>query len=177
MPSFTKPLKRSLVFILISLLPSHFLMAATDLSAQESYLKARVKSLEQNADHSAHMAPVEKGQEFHGVFYGFLPCEHCNGIKATLSLKQNNLYLLVTQPAQESSKEFYEKGKYTWNEEKHNVILTPRNADTSTKQYFIKDEGTLIQLNSDGTPMQADKATSYTLRRSDSAKTREVHMH
>ena len=177
MPRFKKSFKKSLVVIFISLLPTHFLMAATDLSAQENYLKARVKSLEQNIDHSAHMAPVEKGQEFHGVFYGFLPCENCNGIKATLSLKQNNLYLLVTQPAKESSKEFYEKGKYTWDEEKHNVILTPRNADASVKQYFIKDEGTLIQLNNDGTPMQADKATSYTLRRSDSANTREVHIH
>ena len=176
MPRFKKSFKKSLVVIFISLLPTHFLMAATDLSAQENYLKARVKSLEQNTDHSVHMAPVEKGQEFHGVFYGFLPCENCNGIKATLSLKQNNLYLLVTQPAKESSKEFYEKGKYTWDEEKHNVILTPRN-DASIKQYFIKDEGTLIQLNNDGTPMQADKASSYTLRRSDSAKTREVHIH
>ena len=177
MPRFKKSFKKSLVVIFISLLPTHFLMAATDLSAQENYLKARVKSLEQNTDHSVHMAPVEKGQEFHGVFYGFLPCENCNGIKATLSLKQNNLYLLVTQPAKESSKEFYEKGKYTWDEEKHNVILTPRNADASVKQYFIKDEGTLIQLNNDGTPMQADNATSYTLRRSDSANTREVHIH
>jgi len=177
MPRFKKSFNKSLVVIFISLLPTHFLMAATDLSAQENYLKARVKSLEQNTDHSAHMAPVEKGQEFHGVFYGFLPCENCNGIKATLSLKQNNLYLLVTQPAKESSKEFYEKGKYAWDEEKHNVILTPRNADASVKQYFIKDEGTLIQLNNDGTPMQADKATSYTLRRSDSANTREVHIH
>ena len=177
MPRFKKSFKKSLVVIFISLLPTHFLMAATDLSAQENYLKARVKSLEQNTDHSVHMAPVEKGQEFHGVFYGFLPCENCNGIKATLSLKQNNLYLLVTQPAKESSKEFYEKGKYTWDEEKHNVILTPRNADASVKQYFIKDEGKLIQLNNDGTPMQADKATSYTLRRSDSANTREVHIH
>ena len=94
MPRFKKSFKKSLVVIFISLLPTHFLMAATDLSAQENYLKARVKSLEQNTDHSVHMAPVEKGQEFHGVFYGFLPCENCNGIKATLSLKQNNLYLL-----------------------------------------------------------------------------------
>ena len=177
MPRFKKSFKKSLVVIFISLLPTHILMAATDLSAQENYLKARVKSLEQNADHSTHMAPIEKGQEFHGVFYGFLPCESCNGIKATLSLKQYNLYLLVTQPAQESSKEFYEKGKYTWDEEKHNVTLTPRNADVSIKQYFIKDEGTLIQLNKDGSPMAADKATSYTLRRSDTTKTREVHIH
>jgi hypothetical protein len=177
MQTFKKHFKKNLAFIFIStLLPAQIILAATDLTAQDNYLKARVKSIEQNTDHANHLVPVEKSQEFHGVFYGFLPCEHCNGIKATLSLKQNNLYLLVTQPAQESSKEFYEKGKYTWDDEKRNVTLTPRN-DASIKQYLIKDEGTLIQLNNDGTPMQADKASSYTLRRSDSAKTREVHIH
>jgi NlpE N-terminal domain len=170
-------LKKSLAFIFISaLIPAQITLAATDLSAQENYLKARVKSLEQNNDHANHLEPVEKSKDFHGVFYGFLPCENCNGIKATLSLKQNNLYLLVTQPAKESSKELYEKGKYTWDEEKQIVTLSPRN-DAAIKKYSIKDEGTLIQLKSDGSPMKADAADKYTLRRSDTANTREVHIH
>ena len=131
-------LKKSLAFIFISaLIPAQITLAATDLSAQENYLKARVKSLEQNNDHANHLEPVEKSKDFHGVFYGFLPCENCNGIKATLSLKQNNLYLLVTQPAKESSKELYEKGKYTWDEEKQIVTLSPRN-DAAIKKYSIK---------------------------------------
>jgi len=170
-------LKKSLAFIFIStLLPAQITLAATDLSAQENYLKARVKSLEQNNDHANHLEPVEKSQEFHGVFYGFLPCENCNGIKATLSLKQNNLYLLVTQPAKESSKELYEKGKYTWDDEKQIVTLNPRN-EAPIKKYSIKDEGTLIQLKSDGSPMKADDTEKYTLHRSDTTKTREVHIH
>ena len=177
MPTLKKPFKKNLAFIFIScLFPTQLILAATDLTAQDNYLKARIKSHEQYTNHATHLEPVEKSQEFHGVFYGFLPCDNCNGIKATLSLKQNNLYLLVTQPAKESSKELYEKGKYTWDDEKHNVTLTPRN-DASIKQYFIKDEGTLIQLKSDGTPLNADQANNYTLRRSDTAKTREVHMH
>ena len=170
-------LKKILAFIFISaLIPAQITLAATDLSAQENYLKARVKSLEQNNDHANHLEPVEKSKDFHGVFYGFLPCENCNGIKATLSLKQNNLYLLVTQPAKESSKELYEKGKYTWDEEKQIVTLSPRN-DAPIKKYSIKDEGTLIQLKSDGSPMKADESDKYTLRRSDTTKTREVHIH
>jgi len=84
--------------------------------------------------------------------------------------------LLVTQPAKESSKELYEKGKYTWDEEKQIVTLSPRN-DAAIKKYSIKDEGTLIQLKSDGSPMKADAADKYTLRRSDTANTREVHIH
>ncbi len=172
-----KQLKQNLALISFSiLLSSNAIMAATDLTAQENYLKARIKSHEQTTDHPVHIEPMEKSLEFHGVFYGFLPCTDCNGIKSTLSLKQKNNYLLVTQPAKESSRESYEKGKYTWNDETNTVVLTPRD-ESKTRQYLIKDEGTLILLNSDGSPMKGDKSDSYTLRRSDSAKTREVHIH
>ncbi len=129
-----------------------------------------------STDHSAHVAPIDKSLDFHGIFYGYLPCQDCNGIKSTLSLKQNNNYLLVTQPAKESSREFYEKGKYTWNEEKHTVVLTSRNA-ANIRQYLIKDEGTLILLNADGTQMKGEDEDSYTLRSSDTVKSREIHIH
>ncbi len=87
------------------LLSANTAMAATDLAAQENYLKARIKNHQQNTEHTTHIEPIEKSLEFHGVFYGYLPCTDCNGIKSTLSLKQKNNYLLVTQPAKESSKE------------------------------------------------------------------------
>ena len=48
-----KHFKQHLTLISISLvLSTNFAMAATDLTAQENYLKARVKSLEQNSNHS-----------------------------------------------------------------------------------------------------------------------------
>ena len=153
----------------------HPAMAESDMQIQEKVLKARAKSHQQKTDHAAHVNPIDKSLEFHGVFYGFLPCNDCNGIKTTLSLKQNNNYLLVTQPARESSREYYEKGKYSWNDENHTVVLTPRKEST-TRQYHIENEGTLIQLNSDGTRM-TDEADRYILRRSDTVKSREVHIH
>jgi hypothetical protein len=164
-----------LVFFSILFFANHAL-AATDLTAQESYARALAKNHQQETDHSAHENPIDKSLDFHGVFYGFLPCNGCNGIKATLSLKQKNNYLLVTQPAKESSREFYEKGKYTWNEETHILVLTPRK-ESDIRQFLIKDEGTIVQLNSDGTPMPEELSESYTLRRSDTVKSREVHIH
>ena len=178
MQALKKQLKQHLAFIIFSTLASthNLALAETDLVAQEKYLKARVMSSQQNTDHTAHITPTDKSQMFHGIFYGYLPCNDCNGIKATLSLKQNNNYLLVTQPARESSKEFYEKGKYSWNEEKRTVVLTPRN-DSAPHHYHIEDEGTLIQLNSDGARMTGASADRYILRRSDMVKSREVHIH
>ncbi|WP_432741119.1 copper resistance protein NlpE [Methylobacter sp. G7] len=176
MQTLKKQLKQNLMLIFFSiLLPANIAVAGTDQADQEKLLRARVKSYEQNTDHTSHLTPVDKSLEFHGVFYGYLPCNDCDGIKATLSLKQNNNYLLVTQPAKESSKEFYEKGKYTWNEETHTVVLTPRKEST-IRQYRIENEGTLIQLNSDGTKVTG-KSDRYTLRRSDTVKSREVHIH
>ncbi len=178
MQTLKKQLKQNLTLIFIGtlLLALHPAMAATDQADQEKLLRARVKSHQQDTDHAAHLTPVDKSLEFHGVFYGYLPCNDCDGIKATLSLKQNNNYLLVTQPAKDSSREFYEKGKYSWNDETHTVVLTPRNEPTP-RQYHIEDEGTLIQLNSDGARMAAGLADRYTLRRSDTVKSREVHIH
>lgn len=132
---------------------------------------------QQGIDHTEHLKPVEKSKEFHGVFYGFLPCNNCNGIKATLSLKQNNHYLLVTQPAKESSREFFEKGKYNWDDENQTVVLTPRDTELSVREYRIKDEGTIVQLNDNGKLIVGDDAEKYTLRRSDTVKSREVHIH
>jgi hypothetical protein len=127
-------------------------------------------------DHSAHAKLGEVSQGFRGVFYGFLPCSDCNGIKTTLSLKQNNNYLIVTQQAKESSREFYEKGKYTWDDETKTVVLTPKK-DAPTRKFHIENDSTIIQLNDDGSQVSGDKAEKYTLRRSDTVKSREVHIH
>ena len=158
------------------LLSANSVWAASDMEMRESYLRARAMTREQE-DHSAHANHVDKSQEFHGVFYGYLPCNDCNGIKTTLSLKQNNNYLLVTQPARDSSREFYEKGKYTWNEEEHILVLTPRKEEETTKQFLIKDESTIIQLNNDGTQIPKELEDEYSLRRSDTVKGRQVHIH
>jgi hypothetical protein len=166
----------ALIFLGTLFLALSSAQAETNIEARENLLKARIKSHQQGMDHAAHIVPIEKSQDFHGVFYGFLPCNDCNGIKTTLSLKQNNLYLLVTQPARESSREYYEKGKYSWDEENQTVVLTPRK-EGEIRQYHIENEGTLVQLGSGGVRLNGDEASRYTLRRSDTVKAREVHIH
>jgi uncharacterized lipoprotein NlpE involved in copper resistance len=172
-----KQLKHNLaLFLFSSLLSANPAIAATDLEAQEGYIRALAKSHQKETDHSEHENHTDKSLEFRGVFYGFLPCNDCTGIKATLSLKQKNNYLLVTQYAKESSREFYEKGKYSWNDENQTVVLTPSKGGTNTRYYHIENEGTLIQLNDDGSRM-SHEADRYVLRRSDTVKSREIHIH
>ncbi|WAR44262.1 copper resistance protein NlpE [Methylomonas rapida] len=152
--------------------------AKSDMELQEEALKARESIRHKNMNHSMHDNAEDQTGGFRGVFYGYLPCEQkdCDGIKQTLSLKPRNNYLLVTQYAKESTREYYEKGKYDWDDKKHVLTLTPNKEGAARRLYSIEDEGALVTLNSDGKPMPGDK-DDYTLSRSDKTKTRQVHIH
>ncbi len=93
----------------------------------------------------------------------------------TLSLKNKKNYLVVTQYAQASNKEYYEKGKYDWDDKTRTVTLTARK-DSKTRVLRIKNEGKLIMPPPDGKPMKGSE-DKYALTRSDKNKSREVHIH
>lgn len=174
MQALKKQLKHNLAWLLLGCLClAQPVMAESD---QAMYLKAR-EMQQKDDDHSAHVKHIDKSKDFHGVFYGYIPCHDCAGIKTTLSLKQNNNYLLVTQPARDSSREYYEKGKYQWDELNKTLVLTPKKGGTTAHHYQIENDETLIQLNEDGSKKLGDQAEKYALRRSDSVKTRQVHIH
>jgi len=170
------PFKKTLNLLLLSTLSIAFspAMAQSDKQAMEAVQRAR-EMTQKGIDHSQHQAPVDPSQIFRGVYYGYLPCGHCAGIKMTLSLKNKNNYLLVTQYAQESIKEYYEKGKYTWDEESRLLTLTSRK-DSSISKYNILDEGTLLPHDADGKPRKFNQ-DEYFLLRADKSKSREVHIH
>jgi hypothetical protein len=173
MRALKKSLKHSLaLFLTSSLLSTVPAMAASDIEAQEGFARARAKHLQNPTDHATHQNHDDANQEFHGVFYGYLPCSDCDGVKTTLSLQQKRNYLLVIQPAKASSREYFERGKYTWDDKNRTVVLTPKKEGVNPRRYHIEDEGTLIQLNEDGI-----KKADYVLQRSDTYKSREVHIH
>jgi len=63
MQVLNKHFKQHLTLISVGLLlSSNLAIAATDLTAQENYLKARVKSLEQNSNHENHIVALSKIQ-------------------------------------------------------------------------------------------------------------------
>lgn len=176
MQTLIKYIKQSLALIFFSMLfiPLSPALAESDKQMQDKLLRQR--EMLQQGDHVGH-DKTDNGPDFKGVYYGYFPCNEpdCSGIKMTLSLKRNNNYLLVTQPAKPSSREFYDKGKFTWNDDTRTVVLAPKDK-AAGKHYRIVDEGTLIQLNDDGSAISGDQ-DDYTLRRGDTVKSREVHIH
>ncbi|MCK5353706.1 MAG: copper resistance protein NlpE N-terminal domain-containing protein [Methyloprofundus sp.] len=176
MKALTTPLKQKLGLILLSALCVSFnpAMAKSDKQIMAEVQKAR-ELAQQDADHSKHKEPVDESQAFRGVYYGYLPCDHCAGIKMTLSLKNKKNYLLVTQYAQASNKEFYEKGKYIWDEKQSMVTLVSRK-DGSKRMLYIEDDATLVVLDPNGKFMKGNR-DKYSLLRSDKNTSREVHIH
>ncbi|HYE37484.1 copper resistance protein NlpE [Methylocaldum sp.] len=173
-----KMTKKALIIVFGALLSSlNAAWAETDMQIQEQALKARELGQPGAMDHSAHASPKEATGQFRGVFYGYLPCqdENCNGLKMTLSLNAKNNYLLVIQPAKPQNRESFEKGKYAWDDTKGIVLLTP-NKEAPQRRLAIKDEGTLLYLSHDGTPVPGDP-DRYLLQRSDRANNREMHIH
>jgi hypothetical protein len=151
--------------------------AESDKELAEKAAIAREAQRHGGMDHSAHGDTEKAAGKYRGVFYGYLPCPEadCNGVKMTLSLNVKNNYLLVIQPAKVLNRESFEKGKYEWDETKGTVLLTP-NKEAPQRRLAIKDEGTLLYLNSDGRPLSGDQ-DKYLLQRSDKAGNREMHIH
>ena len=56
------------------------------------------------------------------------------------------------------------------------MVLTPRKEGVA-RHFLIEDEETLILLNNDGTRMMGESAERYVLHRSDTVKSREMHLH
>ena len=171
--NITIPLKQKLILILLSTVTFNQAMAEPNSEVVEDS-----KAMSQpHKNHSKHVKKLTESQKYHGVFYGLLPCEDCDGIKTTLSLKNRNNYLLVTQFAKASAREYFEKGKYTWDEETKTVTLISRK-DSTERKYKIQDE-TLTQLSSKGSSLKSNqKGTSYVLHKNDTIQqSSPLHMH
>ncbi len=111
-----------------------------------------------------------KNLNLSGLYFGFIPCDDCQGIKTTLALNANNTYVFITQYVGKSDREFTEKGKFSLGENGDTLVLTPRKGSTTTQQYLV-DDNMLIKLDEDGNRITKDGADRYILRRKDIMKT------
>ena len=179
MRTLPRKTNKNVTLILFSafLLTASSAWALSDMELQEKALKAREMSRHGEMDHAVHVREEDDASLFRGVFYGYLPCDEkdCDGLKMTLSLKQKNNYLLVTQLAKSSSREYYDKGKYSWDDKTHTLRLISKK-DGLSKLFMIQDEGKLVLINSNGSTMPGDQ-DDYALLRSDKNKSRQVHIH
>lgn len=122
-------------------------------------------------DQSAHHA--SENNDWPGVYQGFTPCEDCIGVKTSLGLNANHSYVLMTQFVGKSTREFVEKGKYTFDNANKIINLTQKNGSMSN-QYKVETDA-LIQLDKQGNPYAGKDAERYILRRTDVAGAPKEH--
>ncbi|MGZ5001264.1 MAG: copper resistance protein NlpE [Methylomonas sp.] len=127
----------------------------------------------QKQDGAAHHA--HRGNEWPGVYNGFTPCADCVGVKTSLALNANNSYILITQYAGKSPRDFTEKGKFTWSEDGSKIVLTPR--DGSAVHHYLVGDGMLTQLDGNGNRISGKDADRYVLRRNDVTAQEPKHSH
>lgn len=106
--------------------------------------------------------------EWPGVYFGYLPCVDCHGIKTTLALNTNGTYILITQNMGKSVRDFVEKGKYAADERPNTLLLTPRD-NAETHRYLVGDN-ILTTLDRHGNPFTGKEAERYILHRTDVTK-------
>ncbi len=122
---------------------------------------------ETNSEKNAEANHAHVQRDWPGIYHGFLPCDDCVGIKTTLALNKNSSYVLITQYAGKSPRDFVEKGKYAWDEKTSTIVLTPRkDKDVKIRRYAVAED-MLIQLDDNGNRYTGKLADKYILRRND----------
>lgn len=122
-----------------------------------------------------NMHQEQTSLDWPGLYFGFMPCSDCKGIKTTLALNKNNTYILTTEYVGKSIREFIEKGKFAWSDQKDTIVLTPRKNSTAAPQYYLVGEDKLVRLDENGVPYTGDLAKRYTLHRKDVIEQSEFH--
>jgi uncharacterized lipoprotein NlpE involved in copper resistance len=106
---------------------------------------------------------AQTNAEWPGIYIGFLPCADCVGVKTTLALNKNNSYILITQNAGKSDREYVQKGKFAAGAIANTIVLTAK--DGSTSHHYLAEGDKLVQLDSQGNRITGKLADRYVLTR------------
>lgn len=103
--------------------------------------------------------------DYIGIYFGTMPCAHCEGIETTLQLvdemnyKLKTVYLGKKQPT-----EFNSEGTFSWNDSRNAITLS--GIKDAPCQFFVA-ENSLIQLDMNGKRIKGDLAELYRLKKKD----------
>ena len=109
--------------------------------------------------------------DWNGTYSGVTPCASCSGIDTTLTLKQDNTYVLETRylgDENEAKKVFTEAGSFEWNNEGNKIsLMGDASRIDGPKQYQV-GENQLLMLDMEGNRITGSLAELYRLAKQDS---------
>lgn len=98
-----------------------------------------------------------------GTYTGTLPCADCEGIRTTVTLRDDGTFDRELVYLGKSDKPFLQTGQFSWNAAGSAVTLVP---DDGTAQMYQVGENQLFHLDQAGNRISGDLAAQYVLRQS-----------
>lgn len=102
-----------------------------------------------------------------GIYSGMLPCADCEGIKMSITLKNNLTYEREMVYMGKNAAAYKSNGNFRWNEEGNKITLINKNENEKANQYLV-GENKLIKLDLNGNIIQGNLKNKYVLEKNKS---------
>lgn len=96
-----------------------------------------------------------------GTYVGVIPCADCPGIETTIVLNDDNSFKATYVYQEKKDGTFEEAGTFSWDDK--GSVVTLKDAKGEVLAVYQVREGSLNQLNLDGTPVEGELAAHYVL--------------
>ena len=111
----------------------------------------------------AEIHNAKNSLDWEGLYTGTIPCADCEGIEVSVTLNEDNTYVMHYYYIGKENNLEPSKGTFTWNEDGNTVIFS----DKTRPHYFKVGENTLTQLDMEGKPIEGELAGMYVLNKMD----------
>lgn len=98
--------------------------------------------------------------EMTGTYSGVIPCADCEGIKISLSLKDDNTFMMNSEYLGKEATDLQVVGSYQY-DEPSNIITLENTSNGPTK--FLLEDGKVSMLDQNSNKIEGDLADKYIL--------------
>ncbi|OOF18701.1 hypothetical protein BZJ17_15985 [Salinivibrio sp. IB574] len=100
--------------------------------------------------------------DWNGTYQGVVPCADCEGIETSLTLNDDNTYVLTKTYLGKEGEALKEEGTFTWGD--MGTIVTLQGLTDTPNQFFVA-ENQIIMLDMNGERIDGDLADMYVLKK------------
>lgn len=128
------------------------------LDSAETAIDDAEDTVYEMADHHS----AKTSLDWNGTYQGVVPCADCEGIDTTLTLNQDNTYVLSKTYLGKDGEAFKEEGSFSWDQTGGVVIL--EGLTDSPNQFFVAENQVIMQ-DMNGETIDGDLADMYRLKK------------
>lgn len=116
---------------------------------------------EQEAEYVDTEHTSQNSLDWNGTYVGVTPCADCPGIETTIVLNDDSTFKATYVYQEKKDGTFEEAGTFAWDDK--GSVITLKDAKSEVLAVYQVREGSLKQLNLDGTEVEGELAAHYVL--------------